>query len=392
MVTKNILFDLVSTQGTINGGGEYVKTVFLSLVNRITKDGLDAKIYAMYSSKDKMAFDDLLIERIEKLDHVELVDVANREIPKVAEELNIDVFFIGIAQKIAKLYNLLGLKCRTICVIHDMAHQEAQNVGLPQYLVQGNLKEWLKQFALNKWFEPKRHINKDLFGLIAILNSIKAEYVAVSDYSKNSILYLTNIPSDRINVLYSPLKANEMHDSIDNEHLKALIDNKERYFLVVSANRPLKNAVKVIHAYKKFVKDTDSKIKLVTIGYHQQPVCEGHVVLPYLSESDLENAYKYCYALIYSSLLEGFGYPPVEAMKFGKPVISSNVCSMPEILGDAPVYVSPFYETDIYRALRLISDEKTANVLASKSLERFVDVQKRQKEDLEKLLDLIFNK
>lgn len=392
MVTKNILFDLVSTQGTINGGGEYVKTVFLSLVNRITKDELDAKIYAMYSSKDKMAFDDLLIERIEKLDHVELVDVANREIPKVAEELNIDVFFIGIAQKIAKLYNLLGLKCRTICVIHDMAHQEAQNVGLPQYLVQGNLKEWLKQFALNKWFEPKRHINKDLFGLIAILNSIKAEYVAVSDYSKNSILYLTNIPSDRINVLYSPLKANEMHDPIDNGQLKALIDNKERYFLVVSADRPLKNAVKVIHAYKKFVQDTDSKIKLVTIGYHQQPVCEGHVVLPYLSESDLENAYKYCYALIYSSLLEGFGYPPVEAMKFGRPVISSNVCSMPEILGDAPVYVSPFYETDIYRALRLISDEKTANVLASKSLERFVDVQKRQKEDLEKLLDLIFNK
>lgn len=391
MVTKNVLFDLVSTQSTINGGGEYVKTVFLALVDRIQKDKLDAKIYAMYNSNEKMAFDDLQIEHIEKLNHVELVDVSNKNIPKVVEELKIDVFFIGIAQKIAKYYNLLGLKCRTICVIHDMAHQEAQNVGLPQYLVQGNLKEWLKQFALNKWFEPKRHINRDLFGLIAILNSIHAEYVAVSDYSKNSILYLTNIPSANIHVLYSPLKANEMHEKIDNVQLRALIENKERYFLVVSANRPLKNAIKVIHAYKKFVQDAGSKIKLVTIGYHQQPVCDGHVVLPYLSESDLENAYKYCYALVYSSLLEGFGYPPVEAMKFGRPVISSNVCSMPEILGDAPIYISPFYETDIYRALRLMANENVAQALSAKSMERFTLVQKRQKNDLERLLDLILN-
>ena len=391
MVTKNILFDLISTQGTINGGGEYVKTVFLALVDRIVKDKLDAKIYAMYSSNDKMAFNDLQIEHIKKLNHVELVDVSNKDIPKVVEELKIDVFFIGIAQKIAKHYNLFGLKCRTICVIHDMAHQEVQNVGLSQYLVQDNLKEWLKQFALNKWFEPKRHVNRDLFGLIAILNSIHAEYVAVSDYSKNSILYLTNIPSDRIHVLYSPLKANEMHDKIDNIQLKTLIENKEKYFLVVSANRPLKNAIKVIHAYKKFVQDTGSKIKLVTIGYRQPPVCESHVVLPYLSESDLENAYKHCYALVYSSMLEGFGYPPVEAMKFGKPVISSNVCSMPEILGDAPIYISPFYETDIYRALRLVEDESMVKALSVKSMERFAFVQKRQKEDLEKLLDLILN-
>ena len=259
-------------------------------------------------------------------------------------------------------------------------------------MVQNNLKEWFKQFALKKWFESKRHVNTDLYGMIEYLNTINTDYVAVSEYSKYSISYLTDISSDRLHVLYSPLKSNRMSSEISNLDLKSLIDKHEDYFLVVSANRPLKNALKVINAYKKYKKDTGSRIKLVTIGYRQEPVCDGHIVLPYLSESDLENAYKHCYALVYSSMLEGFGYPPVEAMKFGRPVISSNVCSMPEILGDAPVYVSPFYETDIYRALRLISDEKTANVLASKSLERFVDVQKRQKEDLEKLLDLIFNK
>lgn len=388
----NILFDLVSTQGTINGGGEYVKTVFLALMDKIEHEQLPVSVFAMYNSADNMAFDDLQIEDIKRFGQVRLVDVGGKSIPQLAEELKIDVFFIGIAQKIAKYYRLDGLKCRTVCVIHDMAHQEAQNVGLPQYLVQNNLKAWFKQFALNKWFESKRHINRDLYGMIDCLDGIQTDYVAVSEYSKNSILYLTNINSEKIQVLYSPLKANVMHPSVDNQTLKSLIDKQEKFFLVVSANRPLKNATRVINAYRKFIKDTGSKIKLVTIGYRQAPACVGHVVLPYLSESDLENAYKYCYALVYSSMLEGFGYPPVEAMKFGRPVISSNVCSMPEVLGDAPIYVSPFYETDIYRALRILSDEDLAHEVSGKSLRRFAMVENRQKEDLEKLLNLILGK
>ena len=385
----NILFDLVSTQSTINGGGEYVKTVFLALVSRISKHHLSAKIFAMYNSKDKMAFDDLQLKDINEFENVVLVDVNNKSIPQLVEKLRIDVFFIGIAQKIAKFDNLSGIKCRTICVIHDMAHQEVQNVGLSKYLVQNNLKEWFKQYALNRWFESKRHVNTDLYGMIEYLNTINTEYIAVSEYSKYSISYLTDISSDKLHVMYSPLKFNQMSSEISNQNLKALIEKHEDYFLVVSANRPLKNALKVINAYKKYQKDTGSNIKLVTIGYRQRPVCDGHIVLPYLSESDLENAYKHCYALVYSSMLEGFGYPPVEAMKFGRPVLSSNVCSMPEILGDAPIYFSPFYETDIYRTLRIISDKNVSEELSLKSSKRFEMVQQRQNDDLEKLLNLI---
>lgn len=88
-------------------------------------------------------------------------------------------------------------------------------------------------------------------------------------------------------------------------------------------------------------------------------------------------------------MIEGFGYPPVEAMKFGRPVLSSNVCSMPEILGDAPIYFSPFYETDIYRTLRIISDKNVSEELSLKSSKRFEMVQQRQNDDLEKLLNLI---
>lgn len=387
-----ILFDLISVQDTINGGGEYVKTVFLTLVDRIRQDELQADVYAIYKPTHKMAFDDLQIEDIEKMPNVTLVNVEERTIPALVKELNIDVFFIGIAQKIAKYFNLVGLKCRTICVIHDMAHQEVQNVGLSKYLVQDNLKEWFKEYSLCRFWEKHRHINKDLYGMIDYLNTIQTEYVAVSEYSKNSILYLTSIKQKQLHVLYSPLKFNEMESNVSNATLRSIIDKKNFFFLVVSANRPLKNAAKVIAAYKKFVEDTESQIKLVTIGYRSQPVCANHIILPYLSESDLENAYKHCYALIYPSFLEGFGYPPVEAMKFGRPVISSNVCSMPEILGDAPIYVSPYYETDIYRAMRLLENQQMAEILSEKSLRRYEKISKRQRDDLKKLIDLILKK
>lgn len=111
-----------------------------------------------------------------------------------------------------------------------MAHQEVQNVGLSKYLVQNNLKEWFKQYALNRWFESKRHVNTDLYGMIEYLNTINTEYIAVSEYSKYSISYLTDISSDKLHVMYSPLKFNQMSSDISNQNLKALIENMKITF------------------------------------------------------------------------------------------------------------------------------------------------------------------
>lgn len=76
----------------------------------------------------------------------------------------------------------------------------------------------------------------------------------------------------------------------------------------------------------------------------------------YVSNSDVEYLYMNAWALIYSSYTEGFGYPPIEAMKYSTPVISSNVCSMPEILGDAALYFSPLYENDLFCKVECLSE------------------------------------
>lgn len=385
----NILFDLISTQDFVNGGGEYTKTVFLRLCEK--NAGSNNQVFGFFDSKRRFAFDDFQKNQIENLSNVTLVDINGTSINELVRRYHIDKVFIGIAQKIAKCSNFEPLECPVICVIHDMAHQETQNVGLPMFLQQDNFKEYTKQFLLKHLFEEKRHVNKDMTHLIDSVLKSEGCFITVSDYSKNSIEYLTKIPSNKISVLYSPLKKNEVKSTIENTVLKTLIGENEKYLLAVSANRPLKNVQKAINAYKRLAEKEDCGVKFVTVGYKGKSACPGHVILPYLSESDLEYAYMNCYGFVYTSLLEGFGYPPVEAMKFGKAVLSSNVCSMPEILGRAAIYASPYYEVDIYRALKMLVNEESNKEFSALSKARYASIEDRQNKDLEKLIDKILN-
>src|SRR5690606_29064703 len=65
------------------------------------------------------------------------------------------------------------------------------------------------------------------------------------------------------------------------------------------------------------------------------------VFLDYVSERELRALYQNAYLLLYPSLNEGFGYPVLEAMKYGVPVVASSFTSIPEVCGDAALYVNP---------------------------------------------------
>jgi glycosyltransferase involved in cell wall biosynthesis len=89
--------------------------------------------------------------------------------------------------------------------------------------------------------------------------------------------------------------------------------------------------------------------------------------------------------------MEGFGYPPIEAMGYGKPVICSNVTSVPEICGDAAIYFSPLYESDIFRALSVLTSSNYDEYVA-KSKIRYQQVSERQNADLKELIKMILEK
>ena len=77
-------------------------------------------------------------------------------------------------------------------------------------------------------------------------------------------------------------------------------------------------------------------------------------------------------------------------MKYSKPVLSSNVCSMPEILQEAPIWFSPFFATDIYKAIDTLR-QADYEQLCQRSYARYLEVSERQRADLAKLVGLILS-
>ena len=82
------------------------------------------------------------------------------------------------------------------------------------------------------------------------------------------------------------------------------------------------------------------------------------IPLGYVGDDDLIWLYRNCFAFVYPSLYEGFGLPVLEAMSLGAPVITSRVTSLPEVAGDAALYVDPWDAADIVRAFGRLGADK----------------------------------
>ena len=144
----------------------------------------------------------------------------------------------------------------------------------------------------------------------------------------------------------------------------------------------------MLRAFKHYTEE-DQTALIVTTGCKKSAFPQ-HIALPFLTSSDINQAYRHCHALLYPSLFEGFGYPPVEAMRYGKPVISSNVCSMPEILGDSPIYFSPIYESSMYGALRKFN-VMPYEELQKKNEAQFHLIKEKQDNDLYRLSNMLLD-
>lgn len=380
----NILFDLISTQKVINGGAEYTIKIFKSLIERCINS--DNEIIALYDSRIKIAYNQVSPDFVEKNLNIRCVDISNDLLSNIIQTYNIDVFFIGIGQRMDQ-YSLDNINCKVICVIHDLIQKETEDIKLHQYL---ELNSWFKltkaliKKRKKKFFAKKQAHNHNLMSFVQKPN---VQIVTVSEYSKFSLFYYYENLKKDIKVLHSPEKEIIVNQYIENVFLKAILEQKKKYFLIVSADRELKNAEIVITVFKKF-SELNPDFYLLTIGYPSVQY-SNHLILPYLSASDLEYALMNSFAMIYPSLYEGFGYPPIETMKYGKPVLSSNVCSMPEILGDAPVYFSPIYKADIYKSLHKVVAEY--DELSNKSKLQYLKISDLQNKSLNQLVNMILS-
>ena len=321
------------------------------------------------------------------------VDYNNKTLKQIIQENHIDLLFITCAQAFCDLAigELSNLGCKVVLVIHDMLDEETE-ASKVEYLY---YVRHAGRFLRNNLGRIKVRLTSGTLTdrstlMQRLIESNDSDIVTVSRYTKQSIEYFFPQYADKIHVFYSPMKVcPQTKETIDNDVLRSIVENKKKYFLLLSADRVTKNGENMLKAFKRYVEHSSKQSLLVTTGC-KKSLFPQHVALPFLSSSDIDNAYKHAHALLYPSMFEGFGYPPIEAMRYGKPVLSSNVCSMPEILGDAPIYFSPLYQSSMFGALRTF-ENSSYEELQKRATERFKIVSNQQKEDLERLSTMLLN-
>ena len=134
---------------------------------------------------------------------------------------------------------------------------------------------------------------------------------------------------------------------------------KEKYVLFVGNIEPKKNIKQLIRAFAYIEKG----YKLAIVG-HKAWMSESqlvglksylkkkdYVILDYVTEEELAVLYSNAFCMVFPSLYEGFGLPVLEAMQNNCPVICSDRSSLPEVGGDAALYVDPYKYSDIRQQL-----------------------------------------
>ncbi|MBN1515863.1 glycosyltransferase family 4 protein [Candidatus Sumerlaeota bacterium] len=217
----------------------------------------------------------------------------------------------------------------TVVTIHDLtvfAHPETYPVKFRKYM----------QWAIRRSVHGARSI------------------IAVSGATQRDLNKLLNVPNDRVWIVweaageqFQPQREADIQKFLQQKNLK------QGYILAVGMIEPRKGIDNLVQAFRMLPVELQRKHPLVLIGDYgwksdalnkliEGEIREGGVRrISYVDAQELPLYYSGAAMLAYPSLYEGFGLPPLEAMASGTPVIVSNTSSMPEVVNDAGLLLSP---------------------------------------------------
>ncbi|MEE8575971.1 MAG: glycosyltransferase family 1 protein [candidate division Zixibacteria bacterium] len=205
-----------------------------------------------------------------------------------------------------------------------------------------------------------------------------AHVIATSQHTKDDIIQYLGIPEEKISLIYNGSDC-RVFGPRNGEPLDG------RYILYVGSERPRKNLGRLFEAFAE-LRQEFADLKLIKVGpvgrsraYRQDTmrklsclaIKDEVVFVDYVQESDLASYYASAELLAYPSFYEGFGLPPLEAMCSGCPVVTSNTSSLPEVVGDAGIMVSPTDTGGWVEAMRrVLTNRELRNEMITKGLEQ----------------------
>lgn len=224
------------------------------------------------------------------------------------------------------------------------------------------------------------------------------QIATVSEYSKADLVQHYSIPLEKISVVYSASKS-FFHPISDEQQttIRQTFAHGKRYFIYVGSVHPRKNILNMLRAFELFHQQLKSDYCFLIAGakgwkneeleqfYQNMREKEKVIFTGRLNEDELNSLIASAEALLYVSLFEGFGVPPLEAMQCHVPVIAGNVSSMPEICGEAALFAHPENPTEIANQMvKLSTDINLRTTLIKKGQEQL------QKFSWQKTADLLW--
>lgn len=225
--------------------------------------------------------------------------------------------------------------------------------------------------AMNRYFEPGLRRAR---ALITHSDFVKRELVEVFGVNPDTI---STVPLGA-EALFHPRTSRQTAEALSRHHLK-----HGQYFLAVGTLEPRKNIALVLRSYLQLPADARERFPLVIVGMDgwNTETLAGQIAhaarsgqvrrLGYVERAELASLTAGALALVYPSIYEGFGLPPLEAMSCGTPVFCANAASLPEVVGDAGVLIDPQDDQSLMHAMHRLTEDSSWRIrLSQLALER----------------------
>lgn len=206
--------------------------------------------------------------------------------------------------------------------------------------------------------------------------------LADSEATRRDLMTHYRVKGDKIRVVYPGVEGVDRATSDQITQVRLHYGLPERYFLFLGTLQPRKNIKRIAEAFAQFGQSGgDSEVAMVFGGNPGwlldmardvlptlPPEFQKRIITPgYIPDEDVAALYSGALALVFPSLYEGFGFPVIEAMHCGTPVICANTSSLPELAGEAAIQVNPLEVSEVAAAMtRLATDPALAQALSAK--------------------------